>query len=506
MRKLILMTGVAIILPLDAFAENITCTATPNCRNLGYTEVSCPNDNGVRCPWGNYWFCPPETTESKTCKNTCAVGNILYSDMTCSVSLDISKTPIGVVVYTDGQGRGQAMALEYFYGKWSIGSNGIGVEDLQDLSGNAVTADFNSTRNTKTIIGTGSNEEFPAAWIAYEYSTPGTEAGEWSLPAAGVVLTTFNNLDTINIGIINANGTILDTNNEIWSSTEWSFRYAYYSKFSGEENIVYMTHAEKDENMMVRPVFEFIETSSGICPYAYQYSCNGNNISEGKGKTCGGKYKSCTCDEGYVWGKGNCVARAEWGQCNGYAAGCSVGDILYSDGTCNKNIISEKTAIAVVAYVDNNDCGQALALNSLGQYQWASNGESRAGTQFDYIYRDSLEKITTSCKTTKIVIQTGDKKTFPAAWAAYEYSTEGTKAGDWCLPAPGIFDPYRSNQNIVDAALKSVGGTAMGTTSVWSPFQESHYSTHGYIWYTGYGSTSYSSSTSNYEVRPVIEF
>ena len=102
MRKLILMTSAAIIAPLSGFAEDITCTATPNCADLGYTESSCPDNKGVKCPWGEAWYCPPSPPE------VCEIGSILYSDMTCYKEAQAGKTPIGVVVYVDGLGGGQA--------------------------------------------------------------------------------------------------------------------------------------------------------------------------------------------------------------------------------------------------------------------------------------------------------------------------------------------------------------------------------------------------------------
>ena len=33
------------------------CVSTQDCTALGYTETSCPNGNGVKCPFGNKWFC-----------------------------------------------------------------------------------------------------------------------------------------------------------------------------------------------------------------------------------------------------------------------------------------------------------------------------------------------------------------------------------------------------------------------------------------------------------------
>ena len=33
------------------------CVTTQDCTALGYTETSCSNGNGVKCPFGNKWFC-----------------------------------------------------------------------------------------------------------------------------------------------------------------------------------------------------------------------------------------------------------------------------------------------------------------------------------------------------------------------------------------------------------------------------------------------------------------
>ena len=62
MRKLILMTSAAVLAPISAIAQTPTCTATPDCASLGYTEASCPN-GGVKCPWGDKWFCATSETE-----------------------------------------------------------------------------------------------------------------------------------------------------------------------------------------------------------------------------------------------------------------------------------------------------------------------------------------------------------------------------------------------------------------------------------------------------------
>ena len=50
---LCLGTSLALI-PVAALGQ---CVATQDCATLGYTENSCSGGNGVKCPFGNKWFC-----------------------------------------------------------------------------------------------------------------------------------------------------------------------------------------------------------------------------------------------------------------------------------------------------------------------------------------------------------------------------------------------------------------------------------------------------------------
>ncbi len=46
--------GIALLYANQGMAQ---CVSTQDCATLGYTETSCPNGNGVKCPFGNKWFC-----------------------------------------------------------------------------------------------------------------------------------------------------------------------------------------------------------------------------------------------------------------------------------------------------------------------------------------------------------------------------------------------------------------------------------------------------------------
>ncbi len=49
MTRMYVLLSILTLLPTLAHAE--TCTPTPDCASLGYTETSCPDGSGVKCPW-----------------------------------------------------------------------------------------------------------------------------------------------------------------------------------------------------------------------------------------------------------------------------------------------------------------------------------------------------------------------------------------------------------------------------------------------------------------------
>ena len=232
------------------------------------------------------------------------------------------------------------------------------------------------------------------------------------------------------------------------------------------------------------------------CPDNAKYTCSGTNITGGVGIPCNGKYAECACASGYDWKDGSCAQSA-----------CKIGDIFYSDKTCSSDVIPGKTPIAVVVYIDGNGGGQALALNSIGQYTWGGYGKDISGLT-NYSSSLAASQDFASCENSQIIRTAGDKSTYPAVWAANEYSTEGTNSGDWCLPAAGIFTSYYNNQTSVNLGFERVNGTKFTTsTYAWSSSEYSYnVAWHSYF-STSYGvNGNYSKGYGYGEVRPVIEF
>ena len=208
--------------------------------------------------------------EKENALRNCAIGHIFYSDKSCSVSLDSSKTPIGVVVYVDGQGHGQVMALDNI-GYYEWGKYGTDISKLSNYdSSESASYDLNSCANTQKIIAAGNKSKYPAAWAAHEYKTEGTNAGDWCLPAAGIFTSYYNNQQQVNIAMMNAGGIRVGISCKVWSSSENDSRYVWYADFGydydygknegyGVNNGYYNEdyRINKENSLYVRPVLEF---------------------------------------------------------------------------------------------------------------------------------------------------------------------------------------------------------------------------------------------------------
>ena len=243
------------------------------------------------------------------------------------------------------------------------------------------------------------------------------------------------------------------------------------------------------------------EWSSGICScsYAYEYSCTGTGYAGGSGSSCDGKYLNCNCSSGYFWEGRSCEEN------NACMKGSELGYILNSDMTVTSTTQSGKTPIGVVvcSYADGG--GQAMALNSIGVYEWGGYGTDIE--TLPNLTPSKTNQDTMSCENTTKIISAGDKSTYPAAWAAYEYSTAGTQVGDWCLPAAGIFTSYYYNQDAINTGFSQVGGTQFTkNTYAWSSSEDYYYRARcsDFNGYRGWASNRDKSDP--LEVRPVIEF
>ena len=147
MKQYLLLTSALAVLGLSGTAE-AACIQTPNCTTLGYTSTTAC-EGGLKCPWGNAWFCNIGSGTGGNSGNiaACHVGAVLNSDKSCTEGQELGKVPIGIIVYADGTGHGQAIALESISTKSSIEiCNGISVARYDTHYSSCTTDDEGNLR------------------------------------------------------------------------------------------------------------------------------------------------------------------------------------------------------------------------------------------------------------------------------------------------------------------------------------------------------------------------
>lgn len=96
----------------------VTCTATPDCNSLGYTQTTCEG-GGIRCPFdAGKMFCIKDGSVSEfKFANAISKYHVVYSDGVTSTSWFPSRDPIGIVFYVHPNRKlnhGLVMSLEQF--------------------------------------------------------------------------------------------------------------------------------------------------------------------------------------------------------------------------------------------------------------------------------------------------------------------------------------------------------------------------------------------------------
>ena len=209
------LMGTLFLLPTLALAEQ--CTPTPDCKSLGYTESSCPDGGGVKCPWNtSLMYCCKKCEDKDPCLS-CFVGSILNSDMTCSQTKINGKTPIGVVANQTITTAGAAIKCQ-----------GVAAA-LSDLSGTMNWSNANSQSNS--------------------YSASGITG--WHLPTRDELLAVYSNMSAVSSGLTAAGG-FQFTSNVYWSSSPGSGYYWVVSTYTGG-SYGFTT----DDSNYVRPMLAF---------------------------------------------------------------------------------------------------------------------------------------------------------------------------------------------------------------------------------------------------------
>ena len=482
--------------------SNGACTCSTaykyTCSGTGYSGGS-----GTACG-GKYTSCTCASgyewkngTCEKSCDDTCSVGNILYSDYTCSSCNVSGKTAIGVISYASGSTR---LAIQLNNPGYMSLTNGYvdlpGIDNI--VSSSVAKADYEGKAHTSAWVDYyGGSVTNNALGYCYNYMTTGTSKGQWYLPAAGELYASIvTNYSAVNSGLSAAGGTAIQ-GGYYWSSSEYSDKYAWVVYANGGS----MSYGSKlSDYLDVRCVLGFEDNGDGtgtLCGNDYLYTCtvgDDTHITGGVGTACGGKYTACSCADGYEWKNGVCEQ----------AVVCEVGNILNSDMTCSASKVSGKTPIGVVSYISGST---RLAINLVNrEKEWGGHGRDISGLKNYSSSSTAKNDFSGKSNTSKIVNVLGSSSTSYAAGYCYNYTTAGTSKGDWYLPAQGeLYATVWTNKTAVNNGLSAAGGTAIQGGYHWSSSEANN----SYAWsvYAYAGGMTNNSKDYNYgSVRCVLAF
>ena len=251
----------------DSIPTNNKCTAVTYYGRNCYKDCKQPtcSDGGYKDTPLTYMSCTSLSYYGRTCYTTdCkTLLPILYSDLTTSNTIISNKTPIGIVFDTN---KRLALALDQANQlSWSSSRTDIpGLEncDIPRFCGTDGKA------NTATIIVFGKEKSisYPAAEYCYNYTTPGTTAGDWFLPSYAELFNIYQKKSQIN-ATLNLLGRPLFKENDYWSSTENDNEYSWRgctcescSQIYNGTNYgdgIYGAWNKQDNSHSVRPVLAF---------------------------------------------------------------------------------------------------------------------------------------------------------------------------------------------------------------------------------------------------------
>ena len=222
------------------------------------------------------------------------------------------------------------------------------------------------------------------------------------------------------------------------------------------------------DGKFVRCPFDVSKLLCIPCDSTYKHICTGTGYSGGEGASCNGKYASCVCSSGYKWNGSACMV-----------PDCNVGDIYYSDKSCSSSYDSSKTAIGVV--IKKNEL--VMSKDRVG-LTWSS---VQTDTSLTNVTSSQAQADMNGKSNTAVIVAEYPSETTSNNAAIYcnSYTTAGTSAGDWYLPAAGELYSYVYGNYCLNCPLPSVFLNSFGwSTFNWYFWSSSESDKHG-AWYVG---------------------
>ena len=234
--------------------------------------------------------------------------------------------------------------------------------------------------------------------------------------------------------------------------------------------------------------------------------------------------QNCTnptrCDElGYIFSAEDCEgirslicpfdsSKYFCGEAGDPAAGVVPGMILYSDGTVSENVISGKTAVGIVAYVDGSTRFAVALEESSSTLRWSTPSYENLSCLTDYDDMSSAQTDFNGATNTSCIINYSSSNSYPAAEYCNTYKpvSSGKSSSGWYLPAAGEIKAMSSNYSAINYTLQKLSGsTQLSGNYYWSSSENSNSIAWRVKPSDGHMSTS-SKYYSNRRVRCVLAF
>ena len=183
------------------------------------------------------------------------------------------------------------------------------------------------------------------------------------------------------------------------------------------------------------------------------------------------------------------------------------GMILYSDGTVSWDVISGKTAVGVVAYVEGST-RFAVALEENSSLSWSTPGYENLSCLIDYSYGYEEEAQTdfNGAQNTSCIVNYSSSNSYPAAEYCNSYKpvSSGTGANGWYLPAAGELYATSFSYEVINLGLQKLSKTQLSSNYYWS---SSEYNTsRARRIRPSDGTIGYDEKAASYSIRCVLAF
>ena len=190
---------------------------------------------------------------------------------------------------------------------------------------------------------------------------------------------------------------------------------------------------------------------------------------------------------------------------------CQIGDILYSDKTCNPTLLDNKSPIGVVF---DNTRNLAIALDTQN-FTYAKDSfivsgvpsyKNQSQAEADFNGKENTQKTLEYCQSKQI--------SCPAFEYVNSYITAGTQVGDWYLPALGELKKIYAVLGTLNRTLAKIGGMELPKKMPIGELDYGHLSSTKYENWGAWGLVFYYGDVVQYQnnygylpfVRPVIDY